>query len=72
MVRIKFPSIGGVVADRGGKRVRNWILSSLSPRGLTTGPRSLKSRATRGQIYNDHIFHIPHILNLNLLTQIPN
>ena len=55
---------------RGGKRVRNWILSLLSPRGLTTGPRSLKSRATRGQIYNDHIFYIPRILNLNLLTQI--
>ena len=79
--RNKFPSIGegdtGPRAtrrvggqDRGGKRVRNWILSLLSPRGLTTGPRSLKSRATRGQIYDDHIFYIPHILNLNLLTQI--
>ena len=79
--RNKFPSIGegdtGPRAtrrvggqDRGGKRVRNWILSLLSPRGLTTGPRSLKSRATRGQIYDDHIFYIPHTLNLNLLTQI--
>ena len=47
----KFPSIGGVVGtgpratrrvggqDRGGTRVRNWILRLLSPRGLTTGPR---------------------------------
>ena len=47
----------------------------MSPRGLTTGPRLLKFRATRGQIYNAHIFiglyfYIPHILNLNLLTQI--
>ena len=66
----KFPSIGGVPAGRGGKRVRDWVLSLLSPRGLTTGPRSLKSRATRGQIYDDHIFYIPRILNLNLLTQI--
>ena len=37
---------------------------------LDHGAQVIKSRATRGQIYDDHIFYIPHILNLNLLTQI--
>ena len=83
MGRIKFPSIGGVPRSPGPARRVAWVVSGgvvrecrtrvlnlLSPRGLTTGPRLLKFRATRGQIYNDHIFYIPHILNLNLLTQL--